>query len=379
MRQVFVGLMICTVIGLLLTGDAVSAQTTTSKLERSDPSTGKKTKTKTTTVEIELLQEDDGAGLYAQHWLKILSPLNVSLRIHRPTSEDKPQVKERESGGLRFVTAVGSLDRSGRIVFPEKEFAVGDTGKLKEWIEELRTYGARGTPTGKPLWGLTKDQFMVIYEGLTKPVEYETFEMPLTQMTSKLPIPSEAPLRWSPEATELMTRRSERTKLKVELKGFSAATALAVALNEKGLGFRPNRLSNGDNELLIEPRNSKYEQWPIGWPLQRPKFKAAPKLFAVVPIELEDVELGDVINAASKLTDTPIIVDYAELDAKKIDLEKVLVSYPRKSTTWDVALKTMVASQRLTEELWQDEAGLSFVWITTLRVGRSNDNEKTKP
>ena len=42
----------------------------------------------------------------------------------------------------------------------------------------------------------------------------------------------------------------------------------------------------------------------------------------MVPIELTDpVELADVIEAVAKLTNTTILVDYAELEAQKIDLE----------------------------------------------------------
>lgn len=344
------------------------------------PTTLKKAKPKTTVVEFELLQGSDGGGMHAQHWLKTLAPLDVAVRVHRPTAGEKPEIKEREVGTLRYVTAIGTLERSGRISFPDKSFAVGDSVKLKEWVEELRTYGAQGGTAGKPLWGLTKLQFTEVFDGMLKPVGFETHEQPLAQMTAKLPLPSQMSLRWSPEAKAVLTRRGDRTKLKVELKGLSAATALAVALNENGLGFRPNRTPSGEIELLIEPKLSNVEQWPIGWPLQIQRFKALPKFFAMVPIELTDpVELADVINAVSKLTDTMILVDYAELEAKKIDLDKIKVTYPPKKTNWDVALKSMVMSQKLAQEIWQDEAGNAFVWITSIRSARSNEPEKTKP
>jgi hypothetical protein len=384
MRQVLLGNRAHTAIAVALLVNVVSAQSSVPKAQIGDyslssPANSKKAKPKTTLVEIELLQTDDGSGLYAQHWLKVLGPLDVSVRVHRPTSADKPDIKERDSGGVRHVTAIGLLDRTGRIAFPEKSFNVGDNSKLKEWVEELRTYGSRGTPTGKPLWGLTKEHFTALYEGLTKPVEFETLTMPLSQVAGKLPIPLESPLHWTAEATAAVARRATHSRLKVELKGLSTATALAIALHENGLGFRPNRTPQGDVELLIESISSKVEQWPIGWPLQQPKFKVAPRMFAVVPIELTDVPLADVIDAAAKLTETPILVDYFELEAKQIDLDKALVSYPQKKTTWDVALKTMNMSQKLTQELLQDEVGNPFVWVTTLRVGRWNDADKSKP
>ena len=82
------------------------------------------------------------------------------------------------------------------------------------------------------------------------------------------------------------------------------------------------------------------------------------------------------INAISKVSETPILIDYAELDAKQIDLEKVKVSFPRKVTNWSIALSRLIAPQRLTHELWQDEAGRTFVWLTSTRAGRSQDRSK---
>ena len=93
----------------------------------------------------------------------------------------------------------------------------------------------------------------------------------------------------------------------------------------------------------------------------------------MVPIELADVELSDVLTAISELAETPILIDYAELEARQIDLEKIKVSFPRKMTTWSLALRQLVVPKRLTRELWQDEAGRVFVWITTTRAGRAKD------
>ena len=337
------------------------------------PTGAKKPASKTTIVEMELLQASGGGGLYAQHWLKVLQPLDVALRVRRPILDDKPELKQREAGNLRYVTAIGTLDRSGNLSFPEKSFAVGDAVKLKEWIDELRTYGARGTPTGQPLWGLTQEQFDLLYNRLLKPVDAETDSLVLTAAIARFPLPAELTLRWNDDAANHLARRGERIKVRQELKGFSVALALALALKENGLGFRPNRTPGGEIELLVEPLNSKIEQWPIGWPVQRSTFKAAPKLYAMVPIELTEVELSDVITAIAELAETPVLIDYAELDAKQIDLEKIKVSFPRKMTTWSLALRQMVVPQKLTREVWQDEAGRVFVWITTTRAGRTKD------
>lgn len=382
MRLFVVGFRASVILGLLMIANSTFGQIPITTPRADDYSSlkspsSKRAAAKTTIVEFELLQESDGGGLYSQHWLKVLGPLDIPLRVHRPLLDDKPELKERQVGNLRYVTAIGALDRSGAITFPGKTFAVGDATKLKEWIEELRTYGAKGTPTNQPLWGLAKDQFSTIYESLTKPVEFETEDMPLDQMIAKLPLPQQYPLHWSVDATRMAPRQGSRPNVRLELKGLCAATALAIALNEKGLGFRPNRTPNNEIELLVEPRPSKQELWPIGWPVQLPMPKAAPKLFAMVAVELTDEVLADVINAISKLSETPVLIDYAELDAKKIDLEKIKISFPRKMTNWNIALNKMVVPQRLTQEIWQDEAGHVFVWITTTRAGRTTEPGKS--
>ena len=373
-------LKISIVFGSLLVSSLAVGQVPTRPVRPGDssqmkekPASSKKTSTINTVIEFELLQAEGGGGLHGQQWLKVLEPLDVSLRVRKPILGDKPEMKEREAGKTRYVTAIGTLDRSGNLVFPDRSFALSDATKLKEWINELRTYGIKGTPVGKSLWGLSEDQFATLFDGLLKKVDFETENLPLKLAVTKLPLPAEFPVRWNSDAVEQLTKLGDKARVRQELKGFSAALSLALLLSDNGFGFRPNRTPSGVIELLIEPQNTKLNQWPIGWPVQRATFKAAPKLYAMVPIELSDVELSDVLTAISELAETPILIDYGELDAKQIDLEKIKVSFPRKMTTWSLALRQLVVPKRLTRELWQDEAGRVFVWITTTRAGRAKD------
>ena len=336
-------------------------------------SAAKKSGPTNTVIEFELLQSDGGGGTAAQNWIKALEPFDISLRVHRPIGGDKPEMKEREAGYTRYITAIGTLDRTGNIVFPNKTLSLNEPAKLKEWIDELKTYGVKGSPKGQPLWGMSEEQFATLFDGLLKPVEFETVDLPLKEAVTRLPIPAEFPLRWSSDATQLLAKRGDQAKVRQELKGFSTGLTAALALSDFGLGFRPNRTPSGVIELVIEPKNAKLNQWPIGWPLQLPTFKAAPKLYEQVPIELTDVELSDVITAIEELSETPILIDYGELDARKIDLEKIKVSFPRKMSTWSLVLRDLVIPKRLTRELWQDEQGRTFVWITTTRAGRPKD------
>ena len=42
-------------------------------------------------------------------------------------------------------------------------------------------------------------------------------------------------------------------------------------------------------------------------------------------------------------------------------------------TSWSYALRQIVVPHHLTQELWQDEAGRAFVWVTATRAGRAKD------
>lgn len=332
---------------------------------------GASSKPRVTNVEIKLLTGTDGGGLHAQQWANVLEPLDVSIQVQRASLNEKPEVRERMVGTIRYVTAVGTLDRVGKVNFPGKSFDLGQGQKLKEWITELKTYGAQGTPEGQPMWGLTKEQFNKFYDSLVKPVELELLDQPITEAVAKLPLPKQYPVRFTPAATTAITQAGARNRVRQEVKGFSAATALAIILNDCRLGFRPNRTPTDGMEIVIEPLGQKAELWPIGWPLQQQRIKAAPKFFAMTPIELNQVQLTDLLPTVAELTETPIMVDYYEIEQKNIDLSKLTVSFKRAETSWSVALKTMVVAKKLSREVWQDEAGRAFVWITTNRPGRS--------
>lgn len=344
-----------------------------------DPAGGETSATsprpRSTFVEIKLLANTDGGGLHSQQWIKILEPLDVSIQIQRPRDE-KPEVRERIVGTLRYVTATGTLDRSGRISFPTRSFDPGEGAKLREWINELKTYGAQGTPDGQPMWGLSKEQFTALYEALVKPANAEYRDLPLTEAIAKLPLPKEYPVRLSQAALAVLKAPGAKSRVRQEVKGFSVATALAIMLNDCKLGFRPNRTPEGGLELLVEPIGTKQTLWNIGWPLQKQRIKAAPKFFAMTLIELDNVSLADLLPTVAELTETPVMLDYYEIEEKNIDFPSLKVSVKRTQTSWSVALKSAVVTRKLSREIWQDEAGRAFVWITTVRPGRSGVTEE---
>jgi len=322
---------------------------------------------RTTIVQVELLTAADGGALTAQEWRAVFEQLDISVLIRRGLLDDKPEVKERTVGTLRYVTVIGQLDRSGRLVFPEKTFARSDAAKLKEWLDELKTYGQQGAPAGKPLWGLSKPQFEQVFAALAARSDEDLQGRTLTEAIEALDLPAAYPLRWSTAAQERLKLYAEPPQVRQSVPGYARGTQLALALNDHGLAFRPSRTPGGSIELVIEPQTAQPgDFWPVGWPLQKQAPQAMPGLFAMTNIDLEGASLPDLLSAAAGLTGVPMLIDHAELSRRQIDADAIVLRHPLKKTTWSLALRAMLVPQKLNREYWQDETGQPFVWVTSI-------------
>lgn len=328
-----------------------------------DPNVEKK-KAPGTIITVELLTVGDGTALKARQWLETLSKLDVTPTIRPGRPSDKVEVTEKKMGEtMRTVTVRGLLDNRGVLTFPDRTFSENDAGKLAGWLNELRTYGAQGDPGGRPAWGLTKEQFVAIHTALKKPLTFEPKEVELTKVLDQFELPAESPLKFSTAALKVLRQRSEPAQVGQSLKGVSQGTALAVLLNEQGLGFRPQRLPNGSVELTISTLGEGGNSWPVGWPRVQSPPETAPALFEIKTIDLEDVPLDSILEAAAGVIKIPILVDTVGIKAKGIDLAEVMISHPRKRSTWITALKSFTFKAKADCEILIDEAGKPFVWV----------------
>jgi hypothetical protein len=186
---------------------------------------------------------------------------------------------------------------------------------------------------------------------------------------SKLPLPSKHPLRMTPDGKQAVKELDPSKTLQQSVKGISVGTGLAVVLSEFGLAFKPLRTPEGTIELSVFPREEDSELWPIGWPLDpsRPQGQIAPALFKMVPVELNDAPLTEVLSAASKASEVPILVDYFPIDQQEIELSELRVTVPARKTTWGLLLKQITFTHKLGRRIVTDEAGRPLVLITTLK------------
>ncbi|HLJ11904.1 MAG TPA: hypothetical protein VKU82_11980 [Planctomycetaceae bacterium] len=370
----------CLLLALILAG--LGGQPAAAQREKRKPDrqpqeiTAGKKKSPSTTITMEILTGSDGAGLKAREWSEILSKLDVTFTIRRGRPDEKLEVTEKTVGGkLRSIEVTGALDSKGRLVFRDQSFAPGDSGKLAEWLNELRTYGAQGDPDGKPVWGLTKQQFAVIHTAMQKPLASDPNGLDLAEALSRFDLPKDDPLRFSAEAATLLNEQKEPPKVGQSVKGVTQGTALAVVLSEQGLGFRPRRLPEGTIELTVYSLKETSDVWPVGWPRKQTIPETAPTLFEIKPIDLEDVPLDALLEAVSDKIKIPILIDHAAIKANKIDLAEVKISHPRKRTTWKTALDSFAYKAKAKVEVLIDEANKPFLWVTPVAAPARSQKE----
>ncbi len=361
--------LVCCLAGL--TGSAVHGQGT-GKARTPQREVAKRpaaNQPRSTTVEIELLTTD-GSGLAAQEWRSALESLDLSITIRRRMGDEEPGTTEKMFGSLRKVTAIGLMNRSGKVDFVDRSFEPGDREKLKTWVQDLQVYGAQGSPDGQPLWGLNEEQFTKVFDSLTTVTEDDFRERKLHEAVRSLKLPERHPVRWTDAAEKKLSGSRHDGAVRQNTQGFTVATALAVMLRDEGLGFRPNRLPTGDLELRIDVLGKREDSWPVGWPLKSPRQNVAPKLFAMNQVLMEDSSLIDVLSHISQGAETAILFDYSELDGLGADWEATEISYRPRQATWFTVIRDVLNKAKLSCELWQDEAGRPFLDVTSLKAKR---------
>jgi hypothetical protein len=326
------------------------------------------TKPPVTLISVELLTGADSANLKTYDWAKQCQQLNVSCTIRRGREDDKPGITEQTQGSLRQLKIVGRIDRRGRAVFPERQFAPGEGEAFADWLAELKVYGAQGAPEGQVVWGLQPEQFASVYESLALPIAFATEGVAVAELLGQFRLSPKHPLRQTAEATQRLTELGAEATCGQNVRGLAQGTGLALVLAEHGLGFRPRRNPDGSIDLALFVPGEGPNAWPVGWPRPRPPGEVAPSLFQFRDIHFAEVEVDAALAAGAEVSKVPVLFDTPSLRAKEIDLAERGVDFPLKRTTWAQAYDRILGKAGCKYEILIDEGGRPFVWVTTLQT-----------
>ncbi len=361
------------IASLLLAGAATFAQV---RKPRDPQAAAVAARADKTIIEVELIGRGAlSGGVKAHRWAETLQKLGVSVRVRQPTVDDEPGVTEKTRGTLRWVYVVGVLDNKGRMLLPDRNFAPSDIVLLREWIDELKLYGAQGSPDGKPLWGLSKTQFNTIFAALGEPIPQDSEGETLTRALQQMNLPQQYPVRFHSTSAPPLSAAEGSLPVRQRLAGISCGTGLAALLADYGFGFRPLRTPAGAIELVVQPLADIDNAWPVGWdpPQGTRRTKLAPRLFKMVPVQFDDVPLQDVLDAITQASGVPIIIDHRAVEQKGIDLAETTLSYPAKRVAWIQVIHSAAARNHMTEKLRVDEGGKPFVHVAPF-VPRRREN-----
>jgi hypothetical protein len=361
---------------MLLAGSRADAQLYEVKPSRNDPNYRRRPATDPnapppggveTRINVEIFAGAENAGFEAQRWESTFERAGVYLRIRSEMPGDKLSTHEKQLGKLREVTLVGQLERDGSLTFETRKFKAAESSAVLEWLNEIKTYGAQGSPRGKALWGLNSDQFDALFRALAGPVDQEVAELPLDEAIRGLGLPEAYPFRMSYGAKQVVANSRARSRL--QLRGFAHGTALALLLSQYGLGFRPERTPAGKIELVAIPADDATSVWPTGWEKLEgaSPVTIAPKLFQQTQVELKDQKLGEVLDAIAQKTSTPVVLDYAKIAARGLDVNSVSVTVERHRYAWFTLLTRITSPSFLSIKVCCDEARKPFVWVTPLK------------
>lgn len=298
-----------------------------------------------------------------QEWGRDLQKAGVAnIRMIQQTRPTEPVIETQNFGGQKIYTVRGTIDRDGNINLPGAMFRTGQAERLAQWLADV---GAKGPPSERePVdkHGLTLSLTKKVGVDLATPIDFETDGLPMAEIIRQ----SNRRTRYPILATKSVMAKLEKEKIFNEMKGFPAGTTLAYLTEPFGLGLYPTEGKDGKVQYLIVKRATKQvEPWPIGWkPKQRRK--TVPGLFEVKNINVDRISIEQVLKEISKRVDVPYLVDETALARRKIDMSKTLVSFPNKKTTFDRALGSMMSRSKLKYELFLDDAGKPFLWVTPL-------------
>ena len=346
-----------------------------------------------TAVRVLVLADGANGVLESRGWREAFAALGVPVQVRTAAVRDEPGVTESTRAGLRSVVATGVLTPGGGLSFGETAFGPGDARKLRDWVRDLTTHGAAGSPAGKPLWGLSRPAFAAVLASLSEPAPAAFAGAgggTLGAALSALELPPDLPVRVTPGAEAVLAGPDAAAAPGGRLPVLSRGTALAVVLAKRGLAFRPTRRPDGSVELTVIPRPGGDDEagalpgsavaevradaappaaWPVGWEIGggADRLRAVGSLYAVTTVGVREAPLADFAVAAGDAAGVPVVLDDAALAAAGVDGAKTLAAVPPGRGTWAKALRYALAEHRLVGRLRRDEAGRGFLWVVPAR------------
>ena len=313
-----------------------------------------------------LMQPNAVQNVQTLQWAKVFQKISRNPTFRQGKNGERTRVEETQFGGRTRVSAVGIMNRNGSITFLRQTFLATQPAALEAWLNKLEQFGAKGPPHESPSWGLNDDQLKAVLKllgpAVKTPVNYRN---PVAAIES-LNLPKDFRVRFTDTADKRRVLSAARMgDLQADCRGLSSGTALAIALSEFGLGFRPMANPDGGYVIEVDVGNESDNMYPVGWKNTAPIFTVIPAIGKSVDVDLDEADLDVVIQLIAQKLEVPHAYSAHQLliDGKDIST----IKYSRKPDRLSIERLMRIVGQAhdIGLSLRTDEAGSVFLWITS--------------
>lgn len=297
-----------------------------------------------------------------QKWMQMLQEVGADKVVSKTARAGTPTVEENELTNSTIIRVTGFIV-GNRLKLPGGDFSIRDKTGIRTLLQKLRDDGARVALAEKKAFGLTSEQLVGLHERFAKTVQFSTIGQNTGDVIGKLI--RQTGLKFVLDPTAKAAVGGKETVAE-ELEGMSIGTALAAVVRPLGVVLQPRREQGKSLEIHILDARSSEENWPIGWPIERPPVAAAPDLFEKIPIEIRNFPLNAVLDAIEKKSGVPFFYDHNTFARKGVELSEVKVTLVDKNVGLLVAVSRLLkqSQPRLTYEIRVDENAKPFLWIS---------------
>ena len=306
-----------------------------------------------------------GAPLTApQDWIEVLTESGFSkVRIRSFREGDAISVSRHLSRNFSTYHVTGIITRRNSLRLPNAVFTLRDQQKIRNWIKRLKTDGGIGPRQQPVAFGLSSKELVHLRKQLARTVNSSTKGQTTDQVLRAIRKQLVFPLHFNPAS-----KNHYRASFAVddELSEFSVGTALSVTLRPLGLVWYPKAVDE-EIELIVTDIQRAEEFWPVGWPVKHKSSQAVPKLMEPLRVKIKNQPLGKVLQILSMRMQTPFLLDHHALARHRIDPDSTRVSIPEGQSYYKRVLDGVLGQSMLINEVRQDESGMRFFWISSLK------------
>ncbi len=297
-----------------------------------------------------------------QNWLQMLQNVGADKVLSKTARPGTPAIEENQLSNSTIVRVTGYIV-GNQLKLPGGSFSMGDQAGIRALLQKFRDDGAKVALAEKKAFGLTSEQLVDLHAIFSKPVEFSTVGLNAGDVIGKLFRQTGLKVILDPTARAAV---SGEEKIADELKGISIGTALAAIVRPLGVVVEPKREQGKSLEIHLLDSRSSEENWPIGWPIDRPPVAAAPTLFDQIPIEIRNFPLDSVLDAIEKKSGVPFFYDHNTFARNGVELSEVKVTLVEKKVALLVAVSRVLNQSEpgLSYEIRVDENARPFLWIS---------------